>query len=71
MKDPLEAFETRRVEINVCLPVEMADQAEELQRTAPELLDRMVLIGMTQRAVFSRLLGVDGETADKCAEDPA
>lgn len=52
-------IETRRVMLSVRLPAEVATQAEELQARAPHLLDRIVLVGLTQKTIFQRLLEDD------------
>lgn len=46
---------TRSVTLTVNLPEGIAEQAEELARTEPELLSQMVLYGVTRRAVYRHL----------------
>ena len=48
-------WETRSVQINVRLPRDIADQAEEVQRTDPEFLSRVVLYGLTRRSIYRHL----------------
>jgi hypothetical protein len=48
-------WETRSVQINVRLPGDMAAQAEEVQRTDPEFLSRVVLYGLTRRSIYRHL----------------
>ncbi len=48
-------WETRSVQINVRLPREIAAQAEEVQRTDPEFLSRVVLYGLTRRSIYRHL----------------
>jgi hypothetical protein len=50
-------WETRTVQINVRLPRDMAAQAEEVQRTDPEFLSRVVLYGLTRRSIYRHLRG--------------
>lgn len=48
-------WETRSVELNVRLPQEVAAELEEVQRTDPELLSRLIVYGLTRRAIFHQL----------------
>lgn len=48
-------WERRTVTLTVELPSDIADQAEELQRTDPELLTRVVAYGLMRRNVFRAL----------------
>lgn len=48
-------WETRSVELNVRLPRELAAELEEVQRTDPELLSRLIAYGLTRRAIFHQL----------------
>lgn len=48
-------WETRSVQINVRLPRDIAAQAEEVQRTDPEFLSRIVLYGLTRRSIYRHL----------------
>ena len=48
-------WETRSVQITVRLPRDIADQAEEVQRTDPEFLSRVVLYGLTRRSIYRHL----------------
>ncbi len=48
-------WETRSVQINVRLPGDIAAQAEEVQRTDPEFLSRVVLYGLTRRSIYRHL----------------
>ena len=50
-------WETRSVQINVRLPWEMAAQAEEVQRTDPDFLSRVILYGLTRRSIYRSLRG--------------
>jgi hypothetical protein len=60
-------WETRSVDLSVRLPRDIAAQAEEVQRTDPEFLSRVVLYGLTRRAIYDRLraeqTGAAGEGA--------
>lgn len=53
-------WDTCSVQIQVWLPRELAAQAEEVQRTDPEFLSRVVLYGLTRRSIY-RQLRVRGE----------
>lgn len=48
-------WETRTVQLNVRLPRDIADQAEEVQETDPEFLSRIVLYGLTRRSIYKHL----------------
>jgi hypothetical protein len=48
-------WETRSVELTVRLPRELAAEAEEVQRTDPEFLSRVVLYGLTRRSIYRHL----------------
>ncbi len=48
-------WETRSVEITVRLPHDIAEQAEEVQKSDPEFLSRVVLYGLTRRSIYRQL----------------
>lgn len=48
-------WETRSVQLNVRLPRDIAAQAEEVQRSDPEFLSRVVLYGLTRRSIYRHL----------------
>jgi len=48
-------WKTRSVQINVRLPGDIAAQAEEVQRTDPEFLSRVILYGLTRRSIYRHL----------------
>ena len=48
-------FETRDVTLTVWLPSDVAEQAEEVQATDPESLQKIVLYGLTRRWVYQYL----------------
>jgi hypothetical protein len=50
-------WETCSVQLNVCLPRDIAAQAEEVQKTDPEFLSRVVLYGLTRRSIYQHLRG--------------
>ncbi|HSW31392.1 MAG TPA: hypothetical protein VLH75_18035 [Longimicrobiales bacterium] len=43
------------MQLNVRLPRDVAAQAEEVQKTDPEFLSRVVLYGLTRRSIYSHL----------------
>lgn len=49
--------ETRAVELKVELPRAFAAEVEEVQRLEPEVLSRILLYGLTRRAIFDTLAG--------------
>lgn len=48
-------WETCSVQLNVRLPKAIAEQAEEVQRTDPDFLSRVVLYGLTRRSIYRHL----------------
>ena len=54
-------WETRSVQLSVKLPRDIATQAEEVQRTDPEFLSRVVLYGLTRRSIYRHLRERDEE----------
>ena len=48
-------WETCSVQLNVQLPRDIAEQAEEVQRTDPDFLSRVVLYGLTRRSIYHHL----------------
>src|SRR5210317_2317517 len=48
-------WETCSVQLNVRLPRDIAAQAEEVQRTDPDFLSRVILYGLTRRAIYNNL----------------
>ena len=48
-------WETCSVQLNVRLPRDIAAQAEEVQKTDPEFLSRVVLYGLTRRSIYKHL----------------
>jgi hypothetical protein len=64
-------WETRSVQINVRLPSDMAAQAEEVQKTDPEFLSRVILYGLTRRSIYRHLKGDNPDlTASQEAPPP-
>ena len=48
-------WETCSVQLNVQLPRDIAEQAEEVQKTDPDFLSRVVLYGLTRRSIYRHL----------------
>jgi len=48
-------WETCSVQLNVRLPRDVAEQAEEVQKNDPEFLSRVVLYGLTRRSIYRAL----------------
>ncbi|HEX7051511.1 MAG TPA: hypothetical protein VF188_14995 [Longimicrobiales bacterium] len=48
-------WETCAVELRVELPRAVAAEVEEVQRRDPEVLSRILLYGLTRRAIFEHL----------------
>jgi hypothetical protein len=60
-------WENRSVQINVQLPSDIAAQAEEVQRTDPDFLSRVILYGLTRRSIYRHLR--ERETSQATVED--
>lgn len=48
-------WDTCSVQLEVSLPRDVAAQAEEVQKTDPEFLSRVVLYGLTRRSIYQHL----------------
>ena len=48
-------WETCSVQLSVRLPRDIAEQAEEVQRTDPEFLSRVIMYGLTRRSIYRHL----------------
>ncbi len=48
-------WNTRSVQLNVRLPNDIATEAEEVQRSDPDFLGRVIQYGLTRRAIYRRL----------------
>jgi len=57
-------WETRSVQLSVRLPRDIAAQAEEVQRSDPEFLSRVVLYGLTRRSIYRHLRETDAVSGD-------
>lgn len=57
-------WETRSVQLSVRLPRDIAAQAEEVQKSDPEFLSRVVLYGLTRRSIYRHLREHDDATGD-------
>lgn len=53
-------WNTRSVLLNVRLPNDVASEAEEVQRSDPDFLSRVVQYGLTRRSIYRRLREVEG-----------
>lgn len=57
-------WETCSVHLSVRLPRNIAQQAEEVQRTDPEFLSRVVMYGLTRRSIYRHLRDADTRLDD-------
>ncbi len=48
-------WNTRSVQLNVRLPNDIAAEAEEVQRSDPDFLGRVIQYGLTRRTIYRRL----------------
>lgn len=62
-------WQTRSVQLSVRLPHDVASEAEEVQRTDPDSLSRMIQYGLTRRAIYRRLREDDRRNADSMTGD--
>lgn len=56
-------WNTRSVLLNVRLPNDVASEAEEVQRSDPDFLRRVIQYGLTRRSIYRRLREVEGPGA--------
>ncbi|MDE2795819.1 MAG: hypothetical protein OXL34_13445 [Gemmatimonadota bacterium] len=56
-------WNTRSVQLNVRLPQDVAAEAEEVQRSDPDFLSRIVQYGLTRRAIYRSLREVEEREA--------
>jgi hypothetical protein len=47
--------ESRSVNLVVSLPADLADEVEQIYRTDPEFIEKVLAYGLVRRAVFARL----------------
>jgi hypothetical protein len=55
--------ETCSVHLSVRLPRNIAQHAEEVQKTDPEFLSRVVMYGLTRRSIYQVLRDADDRRA--------
>ncbi|MSR22031.1 MAG: hypothetical protein EXR92_00485 [Gemmatimonadetes bacterium] len=48
-------WDTCSVQLKVRLPRDIAEQVEEVQRSDPEFLSRVLIYGLTRRSIFRHL----------------
>lgn len=63
-------WETCSVQLKVRLPRDIAAQAEEVQKTDPEFLSRVVLYGLTRRSIYRHLRENPSSLAADAGESP-
>jgi hypothetical protein len=64
-------WETRSVQLSVRLPRDIAAQAEEVQRTDPDFLSRVVLYGLTRRSIYRHLRESDVLDTTSASDSPS
>jgi hypothetical protein len=62
-------WETRSVQLSVRLPRDIAAQAEEVQRSDPDFLSRIVLYGLTRRSIYRHLRASDQDAKSDASQD--
>jgi hypothetical protein len=65
-------WETCSVHLSVRLPRDIAEQAEEVQKTDPEFLSRVIMYGLTRRSIYRHLRDRDDrqDELDRTASAP-
>ena len=63
-------WETRSVHLSVQLPRDIAAQAEEVQKSDPDFLSRVVLYGLTRRSIYEHLRDGDRDDLVAAPQDP-
>ena len=61
-------WETRSVQLSVRLPRDIAAQAEEVQKSDPEFLSRVVLYGLTRRSIYRHLRESDESSLESVSD---
>ena len=64
-------WETCSVQLKVRLPRDVAAQAEEVQKTDPDFLSRVVLYGLTRRSVYRHLRAVHASSDEPALAPPS
>ena len=62
-------WQTRSVQLSVRLPYDVALEAEEVQRTDPDSISRMIQSGLTRRIAYNRLGEDDRLRAESAASE--
>ena len=63
-------WNTRSVNLSVRLPTEVASEAEEVQRSDPDFLSRVIQYGLTRRTIYRRLRSTDEAGGGAVAAHP-
>jgi hypothetical protein len=63
-------WETCSVQLNVRLPRDIAAEAEEVQKSDPEFLSRVVLYGLTRRSIYRHLRERREDTGSEATASP-
>lgn len=56
-------WNTRSVQLSVRLPSDVASEAEEVQRSDPDFLCRIIQYGLTRRSIYRGLRDAEGSEA--------
>lgn len=64
-------WNTRSVQLSVRLPHDVASEAEEVQRTDPDFLARVIQYGLTRRAIYRRLREEESRSSRSITGDSA
>ena len=61
-------WDTCSVQLRVRLPRDVAEQVEEVQRSDPDFLSRIVLYGLTRRSIYRHLRETSGDPCQVVSE---
>jgi hypothetical protein len=61
-------WDTCSVQLSVRLPRNIAEHAEEVQKTDPDFLSRVVMYGLTRRSIYRHLRDFDDGVVEPASE---
>ena len=61
-------WETCSVQLSVRLPRNIAQHAEEVQKTDPDFLSRVVMYGLTRRSIYRHLRDFDDGSVEPAGD---
>lgn len=64
-------WNTRSVQLTVRLPNDVATEAEDVQRTDPDFLSRVIQYGLTRRTIYRRMRDEESRASRTLAGEAA